>query len=86
VIDGLQADVVTLALPQILMKLLKNKLLPADWQKKFPQNSTLIPRLSFSLSAKAIQKALKIGAILSNRVLKLLRQIQKPQVVHAGTI
>ncbi len=87
VIDGLQADVVTLALPQISMKLLKkpNYYLRTG-KRNFHKTPPLIPRLSFSLSAKAIQKALRIGAILSNQVLKLSRQIQKPQVARAGTI
>jgi len=41
VIDGLQADVVTLALAADIDNLhAKAGLLPADWQSKFPQNST----------------------------------------------
>lgn len=41
VIDGLNADVVTLALAADIDVLAeKAKLLPADWQKKLPQNST----------------------------------------------
>ena len=41
VIDGLQADVVTLALAADIDEIAdKAKLLPADWQKRFPQNST----------------------------------------------
>ncbi|MBI1751695.1 MAG: sulfate ABC transporter substrate-binding protein [Acidobacteria bacterium] len=41
VIDGLQADVVTLALAGDIDALAeKGGLLPADWQKKLPQNST----------------------------------------------
>jgi sulfate transport system substrate-binding protein len=40
VIDGLQADVVTLALAADIDAIAKNgKLLPADWQKRLPQNS-----------------------------------------------
>jgi len=40
VIDGLKADVVTLALAyDIDMIAEKSKLLPADWQSKFPHNS-----------------------------------------------
>ncbi len=40
-IDGLQADVVTLALAADIDEIAdKAKLLPADWQKRFPQNST----------------------------------------------
>ena len=41
VIDGLQADVVTLALAADIDAIAKNgKLLPADWQKRLPQNSS----------------------------------------------
>jgi sulfate/thiosulfate transport system substrate-binding protein len=41
VIDGLQADVVTLALAADIDNLhAHGDLLPADWQSKFPQNST----------------------------------------------
>jgi sulfate/thiosulfate-binding protein len=41
VIDGLQADVVTLALAYDVDAISQNAgLLPADWQKRFPQNST----------------------------------------------
>src|ERR1700743_2052300 len=41
VIDGLQADVVTLALAADIDAIAKNaKLLPADWQKRLPQGST----------------------------------------------
>jgi sulfate/thiosulfate-binding protein len=40
VIDGLQADVVTLALAADIDAIARNgKLLPADWQKRLPQNS-----------------------------------------------
>ena len=41
VIDGLQADVVTLALAADIDAIAKNgKLLPAAWQKRLPQNSS----------------------------------------------
>jgi sulfate/thiosulfate transport system substrate-binding protein len=41
VIDGLQADVVTLALAYDIDAIYQNAgLLPADWQKRLPQNST----------------------------------------------
>src|ERR1700719_4577372 len=41
VIDGLEADVVTLALAYDVDAISQNAgLLPADWQKRLPQNST----------------------------------------------
>ncbi|WP_179990086.1 sulfate ABC transporter substrate-binding protein [Acinetobacter sp. YH1901141] len=39
VIDGLGADVVTLALAADIDEIAKRGLLPKDWQKKFPHNS-----------------------------------------------
>jgi sulfate/thiosulfate transport system substrate-binding protein len=40
VIDGLQADVVTLALAYDIDAIAEKGLLPADWQKRLPQNSS----------------------------------------------
>lgn len=40
VIDGLKADVVTLALSADIDAIAKNKLLPADWATKAPHNAT----------------------------------------------
>ena len=41
VVDGLEADVVTLALAYDIDEIAdKAKLLPADWQKRLPNNST----------------------------------------------
>ena len=40
VIDGLDADVVTLALAADIDEIAERGLLPKDWQKKFPNNST----------------------------------------------
>ena len=40
VIDGLDADVVTLALAADIDEIAERGLLPKDWQKKLPQNST----------------------------------------------
>jgi len=39
VIDGLQADVVTLALAYDIDAIAQKQLLPADWQKKLPHNA-----------------------------------------------
>lgn len=40
VADGLEADVVTLALGYDIDALAERKLIPADWQKRFPNNSS----------------------------------------------
>ena len=56
VIDGLKADVVTLALAGDIDELHKlGKLLPADWQARLPDNSTPTPRPSCSWCARATQ-------------------------------
>jgi sulfate transport system substrate-binding protein len=39
VIDGLEADVVTLAIPTDVDAIAKTGLLPTDWAKKLPNNS-----------------------------------------------
>src|SRR5215831_16700844 len=40
VIDGLEADVVTLALAYDIDAIAKAKLVPSDWQKRLPHNSS----------------------------------------------
>ena len=59
-IDGLQADVVTLALAADIDEIAeKAKLLPADWQKKFPQNSTPYTSTIVFLVRKGNPKGIK---------------------------
>ncbi len=63
-IDGLDADLATLALAYDIDQLSeKGKLIPKDWQKRLPNNSTPIPRPLFFQCAKAIQSILKLGMI-----------------------
>ena len=60
VIDGLDADVVTLALAADIDVLVeKAKLLPADWQKKLPQNSTPYTSTIVFLVRKGNPKSIK---------------------------
>ncbi|MBJ9986872.1 sulfate ABC transporter substrate-binding protein [Acinetobacter sp. S40] len=60
VIDGLQADVVTLALAADIDEIAeKAKLLPVDWQKKFPQNSTPYTSTIVFLVRKGNPKGIK---------------------------
>uniref|UniRef100_UPI003008F718 sulfate ABC transporter substrate-binding protein n=1 Tax=Acinetobacter ursingii TaxID=108980 RepID=UPI003008F718 len=60
VIDGLQADVVTLALAADIDEIAeKAKLLPTDWQKKFPQNSTPYTSTIVFLVRKGNPKGIK---------------------------
>jgi len=60
VIDGLQADVVTLALAADIDQIARNaKLLPADWQKRLPQNSSPYTSTIVFLVRKGNPKAIK---------------------------
>ena len=60
VIDGLEADVVTLALAADINVLAeKTKILPADWQKKLPQNSTPYTSTIVFLVRKGNPKGIK---------------------------
>ncbi len=60
VIDGLDADVVTLALASDINAIAeKGKLLPADWQKRLPNNSTPYTSTIVFLVRKGNPKAIK---------------------------
>ncbi|MGH8516109.1 MAG: sulfate ABC transporter substrate-binding protein [Panacagrimonas sp.] len=60
VIDGLSADVVTLALASDIDAIVKNgKLLPADWQKRLPHNSSPYTSTIVFLVRKGNPKGIK---------------------------
>ena len=59
VIDGLDADVVTLALAADIDEIAERGLLPKDWQKKFPQNSTPYTSTIVFLVRKGNPKSIK---------------------------
>ncbi|MFG6463918.1 sulfate ABC transporter substrate-binding protein [Roseateles sp. DXS20W] len=59
VIDGLEADVVTLALAYDIDALADHKLLALDWQKKLPQNATPYTSTIVFLVRKGNPKAIK---------------------------
>jgi sulfate/thiosulfate-binding protein len=60
VIDGLQADVVTLALAADIDAIARTaKLLPADWQKRLPQNSSPYTSTIVFLVRKGNPKGIK---------------------------
>ena len=64
VIDGLQADVVTLALAYDIDAISQNAgLIPADWQKRLPQNSTPYTSTIVFLVRKGNPKKSKTGTI-----------------------
>ena len=60
VIDGLSADVVTLALASDIDAIVKNgKLIPADWQKRLPNNSSPYTSTIVFLVRKGNPKGIK---------------------------
>ncbi|MGB8355877.1 MAG: sulfate ABC transporter substrate-binding protein [Chthoniobacteraceae bacterium] len=59
VIDGLEADVVTLALANDIDAISKTGLLTADWQKKLPNNSTPYTSTIIFLVRKSNPKGIK---------------------------
>lgn len=64
VIDGLDADVVTLALAYDIDALYDHgKLLPADWQKRLPSNASPTPRPLCFWCAKATPSTSTTGRI-----------------------
>ncbi|MBS1160914.1 MAG: Thiosulfate-binding protein [Proteobacteria bacterium] len=59
VADGLEADVVTLALGSDLDALAERHLIPADWQKRFPHNSAPYTSTIVFLVRKGNPKAIR---------------------------
>jgi sulfate/thiosulfate-binding protein len=59
VIDGLQADIVTLALAYDIDAIAGKGLLPADWQKRLPQNASPYTSTIVFLVRKGNPKAIK---------------------------
>jgi sulfate/thiosulfate-binding protein len=59
VADGLEADVVTLALGYDIDALAERKLIPADWQKRFPNNSSPYTSTIVFLVRKGNPKGIK---------------------------
>src|SRR5712671_1413813 len=59
VIDGLQADVVTLALAYDIDAVAGKGLIPADWQKRLPQNASPYTSTIVFLVRKGNPKAIK---------------------------
>ncbi len=59
VADGLEADVVTLALASDIDALAERKLIPADWQKRFPHNSAPYTSTIVFLVRKGNPKGIK---------------------------
>jgi sulfate transport system substrate-binding protein len=66
VADGLEADVVTLALGSDLDALAERQLIPADWQKRFPHNSAPYTSTIVFLVRKGNPKAIRDWNDLAN--------------------
>ncbi|MBK7417271.1 MAG: sulfate ABC transporter substrate-binding protein [Dechloromonas sp.] len=77
--DGLEADVVTLALAFDIDALVERKLIPADWQKRFPHNSSPYTSTVVFLVRKGNPKAIKDWGDLDDRVPASLRRTRRPR-------
>lgn len=86
VIDGLQADVVTLALANDIDEIANAGLIRKDWQKQFKNNSAPYTSTVVFLVRKGNPKISVIGMISPKRVSKLLPQIRKQGVHRVGFI
>ena len=87
VIDGLDADVVTLALAADIDAIAeKTNLLPKDWQKKFPQNSTPYTSTIVFLVRKDNPKKIKDWGDLVKPGVEIVTPNPKLPAVHVGTI
>ncbi len=87
VIDGLRADVVTLALAGDIDEIAKlGKTLPADWQKRLPEASTAL-HLDHRVPGTQGQpeRHQGLGRSWSRTAWRSSPRTRKPPVAHAGT-
>ena len=86
VIDGLQADVVTLALSGDIDAInLNQPLIDKDWQKRLADNSTPYTSTIVFLVRKGTRKASRTGTTWSRMAWKSSPRTRKPQAAPAGT-
>ena len=86
VIDGLEADVVTLALAYDIDAIAqKAELLPADWQSRFPNNSTPYTSTIVFLVRKGNPKGIKDWDDLIRPGIQVITPIQRPRGGRDGT-
>ena len=86
VIDGLPADVVTLALAYDIDEISKlTDKIPADWQTRLPNNSAPYTSTIVFLVRKGNPKQIKDWDDLVKEALKSSRPIPKPPGARAGT-
>ena len=87
VIDGLQADVVTLALAGDIDPIAKiGKLSPENWQSRLAENSAPYTSTIVFLVRKGNPKQIKDWDDLIKKASKSLPPTRKPPVVRAGII
>jgi len=86
VIDGLQADVVTLALAYDIDAVATKGLIPADWQKRLPQNASPYTSTIVFLVRKGNPKGIRTGMISSSPELASSRRTRRLQAALAGII
>jgi sulfate transport system substrate-binding protein len=85
VIDGLEADVVTLALAYDIDAIAKAGSLAADWQSRLPDRAPPTPRPSSSWCAPAIRRASRTGRTLVKPGVAVITPNPRPRAGRAGT-
>ena len=85
VADGLEADVVTLALGYDIDALAEKKLIPADWQKRFPNNSSPYTSTIVFLVRKGNPKAIKDWGDLAKPGIAVITPNPRLPAAPAGT-
>lgn len=85
IIDGLEADVATLALAYDIDSIADKGLLSKNWQKELPDNSTPYTSTIVFLVKKAIQSRLKTGMIWSRTAYQSSPRIRKHRGARGGT-
>ena len=86
VIDGLEADVVTLALAYDIDAIQQSGLINAGWQRRLPQNSAPYTSTIVFLVRKGNPKGIKDWSDLSSPGSASSRRIRKRRAAPAGTI
>ena len=86
VIDGLQADVVTLALQGDIDEIAKAGLINADWQKRLGNNSSPYTSTIVFLVRKGNPKGIKDWDDLVKDGVEVITPNPRPRAARAGTI
>ena len=84
VIDGLEADVVTLALAGDVDAIANKGLFSTDWQKRLPQNSAPYTSTIVFLVRKGNPKGFAIGTISPSQEFPSSLLIQRPPAARNG--